>query len=291
MNHLKLMLSVALGALVTACAGGSTEKGVVPTGGPAGEVVALEADSAGARLLKAYPHALHESRDGGRNWKPLPLPRSAQEGRIAAVAVPEKAPDALYVAGPGLGVMRSEDGGKTWSALNEGLPSREVEAFATHADQAATLYAYVPEKGIYRSEDAGETWKRMDGGPGGPIRQLFHSNMAGSMQSGWLFAVTPKGVRRSMDCFCGWRPTGELPTGEVRSIAYDPRKPELVYAATAAGLFQTTNGGERWERVSDGPQVSALAIDPTVGVLYGATQDGSLVLSLDQGQKWQRIGA
>ena len=291
MNRLMLMLSLALGALLSACAGESTEKGVVPRGAPVGEVIALEADSAGTRLLKAYRHALYESYDGARSWKPVPLPSSAQEGSIAAVAIPEKAPGVLYVAGPGLGVMRSEDGGRTWSALNEGLPSREVEAFATHADQTGTLYAYLPEKGIYRSEDTGETWTRMDGGPGAPIRQLFHSNMAGSMQTGWLFAVTPEGVRRSMDCFCGWRPTGELPAGEVSSIAYDPRKPELVYAATSAGLFRTTNGGERWERVSAGPQVSALAITPAVGALYGATPDGSLVLSLDQGLKWERVGA
>lgn len=66
------------------------------------------------------------------------------------------------------------------------------------------------------------------------------------MQSGLLFATTPEGVRRSMDCFCGC-PTGDLPEDGIRAIAYDPTDAALVYVATSAGLFRSTNGGESRE--------------------------------------------
>jgi photosystem II stability/assembly factor-like uncharacterized protein len=276
--------------LLAAC-GASAEAGALPEGPPAGEVVALDDDAEGQRLLKAYPHALYRSGDGGATWEPIPVPASVQEGEIAAIATPADAPGTLYIAGPGLGVMRSEDEGETWVAIDEELPSRDVRAFAAHVDQPQTLYAFLGEEGVFRSEDAGESWTRMDGGPGVPVGKVFHSGMEGSMQSGWLFAATPEGVRRSMDCFCGWRPTGELPGGEVFDVAYDPRTPEHVYAATAAGLFRSVNGGEAWEPVSGTIQATALAIDPRSGALYAAADGGALLRSTDQGRTWESVGA
>jgi hypothetical protein len=282
-----------LTGLLAGCGAASAaeEEGVLSDGPPQGEVVVLDYDAAGGRLLKAYPQALYQSADGGASWQPVPLPSSAQEGRIAAVATPAESSGALYVAGSGIGVWKSEDAGQTWVGLHEGLPSKEVAAFATHVDLPGTLYAFLGEEGIYRSEDAGESWTRMDGGPGVPVRQVFHSNMKGSMQSGWLFAATPEGVRRSMDCFCGWRPTGELPDGEVLDIAADPRQPELVYAATTGGLFRSPDGGESWVPVStDGLRLSALAFDPS-GALYAVTREGTLLRNSDEGRLWERIGA
>jgi photosystem II stability/assembly factor-like uncharacterized protein len=276
--------------LLAAC-GASAEAGALPEGTPAGEIVALDYDAEGQRLLKAYPHALYQSGDDGATWQPIPLPASARKGQIAAVATPADAPGTLYIAGPGLGIMRSEDEGKSWVAVGEGLPSRDVQAFAAHVDQTQTLYAFLGEEGVFRSEDSGKTWTRMDGGPGVPVGKVFHSNMEGSMQSGWLFAATPEGVRRSMDCFCGWRPTGELPAGEVFDVAYDPRAPEQVYAATAAGLFRSVNGGEDWEPVSGTTKATALAIDPQSGAIYAATNGGTLLRSADQGGTWEPVGA
>lgn len=280
-------MAAALLPVLAAC-GSSAEEGVLPEGPPAGEVVALSFDAAGKRLLKAQPHALSVRENGETHWEPIPLPASVQQGRITAVAARE---GTLYIAGSGLGVMRSQDEGRTWVRVDEELPSRDIRAFAVHADQPRTLYAAIPEEGIYRSEDAGEAWTRMDGGPGAPIRQLFHSDMAGSMQTGWLFAATPEGVRRSMDCFCGWRPTGELPAGEVRALAYDPTNPANVYAATSAGLFRSTSGGEEWERVAAEADLSALAFDPEAAALVAATRDGALLRSADQGRSWERVRA
>lgn len=286
-THLRRLGAAALlaGGL-SACSGDTAEEGVLPTEVPRGEIVTLEYDAAGNRLFKAYTHALYQSTDGGTTWQPIPLPRVIREGRLSAVAATDSG-RAVYIAGPGVGVFRSTDAGKTWLPRSKALPSREVAAFAAHADQPTTLYASFPDEGIYRSEDAGETWTRMDGGPGAPIRQFLHSDMKGSMQSGWLFAATPEGVRRSMDCFCGWRPTGELPAGEVFDVAYDPSQPERVYASTAQGLFRSTDGGENWKRAAIDPVASALAVD-AAGTLYASDREGTVLRSADHGESWKR---
>ncbi len=254
---------------------------------PRQKIVALGFDVASNVLIKAYPRALYRSGNEGRDWEPITLPQTIERGRIAAASVSAKGERALYIAGPGFGVLRSADGGRSWKIKNDGLPTHEIVALALHAEQPDTLYVYIAGKGIYRSENAGDRWRLMDAGPRDKILQLVHSNMPESMQTGWLFAATIKGVGRSMDCFCGWRDAGGLGHA-VTAVAYDPRQPKEVYAATAEGLFVSEDGGERWSRAhSPGHMITALVATPA-GTLYAAVGQGELFRSDDHGRSWGR---
>ena len=216
--------------------------------------------------------------------------RIAGRGRINAVSIAAKSQQVLYIAGRGFGILGSTDGGKTWVAKNDGLPSKEIIAMTAHADQPNTLYVSLAGRKVFRSEDAGNHWKLMDAGPREQVLQLVHSNMAGSMQSGWFFAATAKGVSRSMDCFCGWRDAGELGQ-RVTAVAYDPHEPKRIYAGTAEALLTSADGGEQWSHVrSPGRGVTALAVTPA-GLLYAAVEDGELFESADQGSTWRHVGA
>ena len=253
-----------------------------------GPIIALGFDAASKTLIKADAKALYRSSDGGRKWVSMALPAAAK-GHLAAVAVAPKGNGALYVAGPGVGVLRSEDGGRSWVARNDGLPDGTVIALSVHADQPDTVYASVSGQGIYRSEDGGGSWRLMDKGPRQEIVQFVHSNMPGSMQTGWLFAATAKGVSRAMDCFCGWRDAGGL-SGKVSAVSYDPGEPRRVYAATTDGLFLSVNGGEKWTKaLSPSKGITALLATPVA--LYAATGDGKLYRSADRAKTWKRIGA
>lgn len=251
------------------------------------QVVALAAGDAGKTLVKATVGALYRSSDDGKGWNRIALP--AATNGIAAIAASAVRPDLLYVAGPGFGVLRSEDGGRHWLARNDGLPSRKIVALAAHATQADTVYAGVSGAGIFRSQDGGAHWTLMDHGPHDRIVGFVHSNMPGSMQTGWLFVATSNGVQRSMDCFCGWQAAGAL-KGKVRAVAYDPQQPRRVYAATGKGLFVSTDGGEQWTRTAaPAGTMTALAAAPS-GTLYAAS-GGALFRSTDQGKTWERTGA
>ena len=257
---------------------------------PHGRIIALGFDAGGKVLLKAYSGALYRSSNGGRDWEPIALPAAVARGAVASVAAPAQRKGVLYVGGPGLGVLRSDDSGRSWAAKNTGLPNRNVVTLTVHADQPDTIYAYLPRKGIFRSEDGGAHWRLMDAGPRESISQLIHTNMPGSMQTGWLFAATRKGVDRSMDCFCGWRDAGGL-TRAITAIAYDPQQPQQVYAATANGLQVSVDGGEKWSQLNAlGQVISALAVTPA-GDLYAAVGEGELLRSTDHGKTWERIDA
>lgn len=254
----------------------------------AGPIIALGFDGGSQTLIKADPKGLYRSSDGGRKWMAAALPPAAR-GHLAAMAVASKGKGAMYVAGPGVGVLRSDDGGRSWVARNEGLPEGRVVALSVHADQPDTVYASVSGQGIFRSEDAGASWRLMDKGPRQDIVQFVHSNMPGSMQTGWLFAATTKGVSRAMDCFCGWRDAGGL-SDKVSAVSYDPDQPQRVYAATSDGVFLSMNGGEKWTKtVSPSAGITALLATPEA--LYAATGDGKLYRSADQAKTWTRVGA
>lgn len=257
---------------------------------PREEIVALGFDAGSHSLIKAYSRAIYGSSNEGRDWKAISLPKAIERGRIVGIAIPAHGQRVLYVAGAGIGVLRSSDGGRTWVAKNVGLPSHEVVTLTSHADQPKTLYVDVSGHGIFRSQDAGGHWRLMDAGPRGKLRQLIHSNMPGSMQTGWFFAATAKGIARSMDCFCGWRDAGEL-RHAMTAVAYDPQQPKQVYAATSAGLFVSADGGEQWSRQqSPGPDISALLVTP-MGTLYAAVGKGELFRSADHGTTWRRVDA
>lgn len=247
-------------------------------------VEAMAYDAASGELLKGGQDGLFRSTDEGQSWQEMPLPPGAE--KVVSIAVAAGNDGLIYAAGPDIGVLRTDDDGESWSDLNSSLPSSHVTAFAAHSTQPDTVYAYIPETGIYRSQDAGRTWKMMDRGPE-RTSQLVHTNMEGSMESGWLYVATPDGARVAMDCFCLWRDAGDL-VGNVTALAFDPKQPKHIYAASDAGLFKSTDGGREWVKVSSpAAAITSLTMTP-IGVLYVGTSEGEVFKSLDRAVTWER---
>jgi photosystem II stability/assembly factor-like uncharacterized protein len=59
----------------------------------------------------------------------------------------------------------------------------------------------------------------------------------------------------------GWVPVGP-PGGDVRSLAVDPRAPNVVYLGTADGvLYRSDDGGLRWHRLRPGFPLRSMSLD------------------------------
>lgn len=252
---------------------------------PPESTTVLAFDTATQEILKAENGALYRRPMHG-GWRKVSPVAHEPQARVTALAISRPAPNLVYVAVADVGILRSVDGGRTWMRPKPGLPARNVDVLATHATQSKTVYAFVDGKGIYRSEDEGDHWRLMGAGPKAGIVQLIHTDMPGSMQSGWLFAATRHGAARSMDCFCGWRDAGSV-ARSLNSIAYDPQQPRRVYAAAGNELLVSEDGGEHWSARTPSAPIRALAATPQQLIALGA--DGKLSASSDHGETWERI--
>lgn len=128
---------------------------------------------------------VYRSSDGGDTWTPHNrgittefLPGEPPEfGQcVHKVAVDAVDPDRLYAQNHG-GVFRSDDAGRSWTSISEGLPTDFGFPIVAHPHRGGTIYVYplvagderFPPGGhpaVWRSQDAGQTWEPT--GPGLP---------------------------------------------------------------------------------------------------------------------------
>lgn len=239
-------------------------------------VNALVATESGLWVLEA--EGLWRIEAGERTAVPLPIATASPD------AFSVGANGALYLASRELGLYRSIDSGASWSRLTDGLPDKSITSVAAHSTLENIVYLYAPGEGIFRSKDAGDTWNLVDAGPPEPILTFLHSNMPGSMETGWLFAGTRRGVVRSMDCFCLWSDAGEK-RGEVTVVAYDRAQPMHLYAIFDGRLHHSRNGGEDWEEIAAPKEVTAVAVSAE-GRVYLGTRQG---IYWQSGSHWERL--
>ncbi len=187
----------ALAAFLGAC---RSITQVPPPADPSRAPQSLAVDPSDGSLLKAAG-GVFRSTDQGVSWSALPIAADLSPGAVKQVATTAAAAGTLFAAGPGAGVIRSDDDGRTWTTAVGNLPSKDVSAFAVHSFHPGTLYVLIAGSGIYRTDDGGDQWQKMDDGPRAKVLGLAHSTLPGSMNTGWLYAATDDGPYLSMDCF------------------------------------------------------------------------------------------
>jgi photosystem II stability/assembly factor-like uncharacterized protein len=220
--------------------------------------------------------------DGGKTWDKV-LYINENTG-VVDLAMDPTEPDLLYACayhfrrdamsgsnpriqwGPGSGLYRSEDGGKTWSQMKEGLPERPIarSGIDIHRKNPNIIYAVIQTDqtggkggkgtgegagGIFRSEDKGRTWKQMTSWmPPLPFHFYF---------------------------------------GQIR---VDPNDDQRVYVM-GINLHVSTDGGKTFGTVGGGahPDHHALWINPKDSNHLVLGNDGGLYFSKNGGKAWQPI--
>ncbi|MDA8016708.1 MAG: glycosyl hydrolase [Thermoanaerobaculia bacterium] len=264
-----------------------------------GDVVYVAAE--GPLWASGGERGLFKTTDGGASWERL-LEIDDDTG-VTDLEMDPRNPDVLYAAtyqrrrhvwshlagGPGSGVHKSEDGGRTWQRLSVGLPSGDMGKIGLALSPAdpdvlyATIEASEEERGFYRSTDAGGSWQK---------RNSYISNGTGPHYYQEIVA-SPHDVDRvyQMDVFLHVTRDGGA-TFEIlgdgrqkhsdnHALVIDPEDPDHLLAGSDASLYETFDHGATWRQFPNLPisQFYKLAVDnaePFYNILGGAQDLGTL---------------
>src|SRR4051794_5198641 len=241
---------------------------------------------------------LRRSDDRGRTWHSvfdsmgftmrLPATNVALFPRVHA-------PDILVAGVPG-GLLRSEDGGATWTSTILPSPPPFVSALAASPafDQDGIMFAGTMEDGVFRSGDRGGRWDIWNIGLL-DLRIFCLAVSPGFAHDRTVFAGTESGIYWSKNSGHFWN---DLPffdaAAPVLSLAVSPTFSQdgILFAGTEAnGLFRSEDRGQSWQRLE------GLELSGAVNAIYLSASfpaqphillllDDALLVSRDGGASW-----
>ncbi|HXH02086.1 MAG TPA: YCF48-related protein, partial [Candidatus Competibacteraceae bacterium] len=177
-------------------------------GAPMQHTHALAFDHVRNILWLGTHQGLSRSQDEGKTWSKVDVQGEVPSTDFMAMAIDPTNPQTLYAAGHGLWVIKSADGGNTWTLKKQGLDGDDVHALAMDPNEPQKLYAWVVDKGLYRTTNGGESWARVDDGPKVPVtlaptdvKGLLSINIPTGMGGIYLAAATASGLFVNADCF------------------------------------------------------------------------------------------
>ena len=186
--------------------------------------------------------------------------------------------------GPGSGIHRSTDGGRTWSRLENGLPGGPLGriGLAISASDPRILNVLVQhesESGMYRTEDGGDTWEKVNDRN---VRPMYYSHIFIDPTDdqriytlGTNSYTSDDGGRTQTDISA--RPTYDVGMhADMHTMWIDPTDPDHFYLAGDAGLHETYDRGESYRKVNNFPigQFYDIGVDMrTPYWVYGGMQD------------------
>ena len=167
---------------------------------------------------------------------PAPVAAKNTAGdRLAGVVMARSDENIVVVRSTSSGLMRTTDGGKTWSAINGNLAgaANAVRSVAIHPANPAVMLRAAGrivngkwEGGLWKTTDGGKTWSKL--------------NFEGDFD----------GIGPSALC------------GEV--VAFDLKDPETLYVGTESkGCFKSTDGGATWTSLGVvGERITSVVVWP-----------------------------
>jgi len=204
----------------------------------------------------------------------------------------------------GVGVLKSTDGGQTWSQINNGLRNLFIGSLFMHPTDPNVLLAgagnnaYLEGSGIYLTTDGGASWELvLDTTPVAITSVEFSTSDPRVAYAGGqsIFAVSTDGGRtwtRREHSNGRWGPLGISP-GFPIDFQVDPRKPERIFANNyGGGNFLSEDGGTTWKSASTGytgADLRSVSIQASSPALVYTNGRSGPYLSVDGGGHWQGI--
>ena len=182
-------------------------------------------------------------------------------GRINFVCFHPTDSNIIFVGAPSGGIWKTINGGTSWETTTDFLPAIGFSDMVINPQNPDVIYA--------ASGD-------------GDANDTYSLGVLKSTDGGETWTVTG----------LNWTVTN---TRTIRRLIMNPSNPDILYAATSAGIYKTTNAGTNWTRIRTGGFIDIEFKPGNPSILYAASYGGSWTAgarfyrSLDQGVNWTEI--
>jgi photosystem II stability/assembly factor-like uncharacterized protein len=230
------------------------------------------------------PIALYRSTDGGESWSRLPgavspahCERAGFDSRVLRITVDPNRPDDIYAALEVSGVIRSTDGGDTWSDMSgpliklAELPHLQSNVGGRHCghcegmlDSHATAISVAAPNtvflglrmGLFRSDDRGATWYDTEIGRFSPLTYCHDVIVAPHDPNVLYVCLSPAAfsqdgsLYRSGDLAKSWQRIdhGIKAESTLMAVSVHPSDASRIYCVTRGGqVFGTEDAGGSWQ--------------------------------------------
>ena len=257
---------------------------------------------------------VYKTVDAGKTWTHMGLDDTQV---ISRIRIHPTNPDLVYVAafghpaGPNndRGVVRSKDGGKTWTRIlfrdnKTGAIDLAMDRHNPNVLYAALWEAYRvswqmssggPGSGLFKSTDGGDTWTEITRNKGLPQGVVGRIGVTVSdADSKRVYAIVENengGVFSSDDAGASWTKVSEDRRLRQRAFYYthifaDPKNRDTIYVLNT-GFYKSIDGGKTYRqlRPRHGDNHD-LWIDPNDPQRMINSNDGGANVSVNGGQTW-----
>jgi len=230
--------------------------------------------------------ALFRSTDGAKSWHEMSGLRKHGTGPhwtpgaggmcLHTIILDPKDPKRMFIAISAAGAFRTDDGGETWKAINQGLVSEHIpdpKAEVGHCVHHVAMHGAKPDRlymqkhwDVMRSDNAGDSWQEV----------------SGNLPTDFGFVI-------------------DVHAHEPDTIYVVPIKSDSEHYPPDAKLrvYRSRSAGNEWEALGNGlPQSNcyvnvlrdAMSVDSLdkCGIYFGTT-GGQVYMSPDAGDNWSPI--
>ncbi len=243
---------------------------------------------------------VYKSTNGGETWEKvlfvdnksgaveLSMDMNFPEILYAAMWEHQRLPWKVISGGPGSGLYKSTDAGKTWKLLSNGLPKEKGKmAIAVSRANSDKVYALIEsdsdkdQGGLFVSENGGIDWSMVSGDNRLVQRAWYYIEVFADPKDEHTVYVLSAPALRSIDGGKSWE---VLPSahGDYHDLWINPKNSKNMVMADDGGAAISFNGAKTWSTQANMPTAQMYRINTDNQIpyrIYGGQQDNTSLVT------------